>query len=442
MINKILKALKAADIYNISPLDYEQEDKIKEVVLSVTGLSENDPDFEPFISKLVDKLGLYDDDPEDNAEVLAWTIALQLNIIKPFKGWVKKSVDYTTIENAADSEYFEDDYPVIKSYFEQHGVTIINKPIYEPEYHDSMENDPEEYAVYQIMCELADMGYSKGDIINSDDYVSILDRLGMDLDDGMDLVDRFEEEYDVSVMSNDMLAGSGPGNYYETDSSTNERMEYENLEDYIGFSDNLPSNNKSLPTIGNIRKEIEKLARRGKINVIAITTGKTHYDKKPVLNLTEYQLISKYYNVPNPNWDYLLENTLEAGGNNWLILDKSVVEDYPEKYILLPKPITFKNYLNKYGSCWHSDKLLMEGPSYNESLDFSENVWNYLVYLGYSDGDIVMSDHYTDGCIKYEEYAEDDFDDCMQEIENNHDVNIFAPEVIEGDGPGEYVYVG
>ena len=213
MINKILKALKAVDIYSISPFDYEQEDKIKEVVLSVTGLSENDPYFEPFISKLVNKLGLYDGDPEDNAEVLAWETALKLRLIEQFVGWNPSIIEYEDIKYEADSEYFEDDYSVIKSYLEQHGVTIVNEP-------DSYD----ETDLISLWNKLVEFGYSKGDIINSDDISEASDELGMDFDEAMDLIDELEETYDVSVMSNDMLAGDGPGSYYETDSSADERM--------------------------------------------------------------------------------------------------------------------------------------------------------------------------------------------------------------------------
>ncbi len=230
MINKILKALKAVDIYNISPLDFEQEDKIKDVVLSVTGLSTNDRDFDRFISKLVHKFGLYDGDPEDNTEVLAWETALKLGVIKPFKGWPKfmeKEVDYIDIEEVVDSEYFEDDYPIIRSYLNRHGVLVNDNRA-----------DEKFNQLVSIWEKLLEMGYSDGDIINSDDISEAANELGMDFDEAMDFVDELEETYDVSIMSNDMLSGDGPGSYYVIDSSAEERMEEEGYvgDDLIAFT--------------------------------------------------------------------------------------------------------------------------------------------------------------------------------------------------------------
>ena len=307
MINKILKRLKVVDIYNISPLDYEQEDKLKSVVLSVTGLSENDHGFEEFISKLTDKLGLYDGDPEDNAEVLAWETALSCNLIIPFKGWNKniKKIDFSKIKHECstydinENEYFDSDFPVLKSYLNQHGIKIINfkhKTLdaiinhedlietllhiddsvddyklnelenillkkynnlvineqilakYLEQYYPDIDEDTAKIylrnsgwlildedtsfdentghdVTYILWEKLVAMGYSEGDIINSDDVIEAANELDMDFDEVMDFIDELEETYDVSVMSNDMLTGDGPGNYYETDSSANERMD-------------------------------------------------------------------------------------------------------------------------------------------------------------------------------------------------------------------------
>ena len=186
MINKILKALKAVGIYNISPLDYEQEEKLKEVVLSVTGLSEDDPDFEPFIAKLVDKLGLYDGDPEDNAEVLAWETALQLGVIKPFKGWILKQVNYTDVEKEADSEYFEDDdYPVIESYFEHHGVHIFDD-----------RDDENDILKQQVIDKLTELGYSKGDSVSYSLIIKLCNDVGFE-EGTEDILYNFGSEYNL-----------------------------------------------------------------------------------------------------------------------------------------------------------------------------------------------------------------------------------------------------
>lgn len=58
--------------------------------------------------------------------------------------------------------------------------------------------------------------------------------------------------------------------------------------------------------------------------------------------------------------------------------------------------------------------------------------WNNLEDMGYSEGDIIMSDDFVECSVS------SNIEDMMDEIESTYDVIVLAPEVIKGSGPGNY----
>lgn len=63
----------------------------------------------------------------------------------------------------------------------------------------------------------------------------------------------------------------------------------------------------------------------------------------------------------------------------------------------------------------------------------SDEIWNSLKEMGYSKGDIVLTDDFIE--------AGGDIDDS-DEYEEKYDITFVSSEDVEGDAPGEYEYIG
>lgn len=88
-------------------------------------------------------------------------------------------------------------------------------------------------------------------------------------------------------------------------------------------------------------------------------------------------------------------------------------------------------------------KLTVDDFEINIDSDSISQVWNELVKMGYSEGDIVISDDVMDAMhlAGYEGDDEDGFDgfELQDKLEDKYNVTVLAPEDIDGgDKPGEY----
>lgn len=113
------------------------------------------------------------------------------------------------------------------------------------------------------------------------------------------------------------------------------------------------------------------------------------------------------------------------GGKAWKNIDD--VKDYVWNY-LIEEGIANVPPIN-------SDEFNMFINLLTEDLNLfeSDEIWNNLKEMGYSEGDIVLTDDFIE--------AGGDIDDS-DEYEEKYDITFVSSEDVEGDAPGEYEYIG
>ena len=112
----------------------------------------------------------------------------------------------------------------------------------------------------------------------------------------------------------------------------------------------------------------------------------------------------------------------------------NLLEQYDINISDKEKEIFIDKYCKKFNI---PDELLIPDEIMNEA-------WDNLKCLGYSEGDIIMSDDYVRAFSNSREYIEEndlDISDLMDIFESKFNVYIYAPQVLIGDKPGKYKHI-
>lgn len=204
--------------------------------------------------------------------------------------------------------------------------------------------------------------------------------------------------------------------------------EWNKIVDFLEIK--IGSNTLYSPSINNltsedIYKDIMKYANNGELLVI----GKEIKTNKPIFDLLQYQELSKYFNLEESenNWDYLMQLLYEV---DLILMEKFVIEDYPDKYKLLDEPVTYSEYSENS----ENDKIVEEIFDVDE---VAEKLFN----MGYNECNYVLSSDF-ESCFDFEDW-DDEVAQLSNQLSEKYNLEILHDDLIETSDfdRGEYIIV-